>query len=136
MSFPPLHFVNDYQPIVFFFLLFSSSSSFRHLFIFSLTLQLPPLPTKTYKSLSHFFIPVRIKNLLSSQTPSSSLMAPKAKKACYVITSGVFNLTHWIGNIRLDEPPPLLYRPKDHLLENVWLGLASFSNFSHFQVLL
>ena len=60
-------------------------------------------------------------------------MAPKAKKACYVITSGVFNLTRWIGNTRLGKPPPLLYKPNDHLSENAWLGLQVFQTFLIFK---
>ena len=63
-------------------------------------------------------------------------MAPKAKKASYLITSDVFNLTRWIGATRQTESPPLLYRPRDHLFDNAQAGLVSFSNFSHFQVLL
>ena len=43
------------------------------------------------------------------------------------------NLTRWIRATRLNEPPPLLYRPNDHLLDNARLGLVSFSNFLIFK---
>ena len=63
-------------------------------------------------------------------------MAPKSKKSSYAIFGDVFNLTRWNGVVRLNEPPQLTHRSNDHLLENARSGLVSFSNFSHFLILL
>ena len=63
-------------------------------------------------------------------------MAPKSKKSSYAIFGDVFNLTRWNGVVRLNERPQLTHRSNDHLLENARTGLVSFSNFSHFLILL
>ena len=65
-------------------------------------------------------------------------MAPKSKtkKTSYVIFGDVFNFTHWNGAVRLNESPPLIYRPQDHVSENARATLVSFTSFPHFQLLL
>ena len=112
----------------FFFSLFSSSFHFLSNFsTSSLFLQKLCLPLIS-SSIHHQ------KSL--SQTLSFPPMAPKTKKPSYLITSDVFNLTHQVRATRLNESPPLLYKPNDHLSDNARARLVSFSNFSHFQVLL
>ena len=117
---------------------FSFSSYFLHLphlFIFSLTLQFLFI---LYKNLSLSLISssLAIWTLILSQTLSSSPMSPKAKKTSYMITGKVFNLTCQVGATRLMESPPLIHRPQNHLSEDMRTELVSFSNFSHFRVLL
>ena len=128
MPFLPLHFSNGYQLFLFFFL-FSSYSSFPHF--------LSNYPT-SFRSLQSFCLSllflhplINLKSIFL-KILSSSPMAPKTKKSSYMITVDNFNLTRWIGAIRLNESPPLLYRSMEHLLDNAWLGLVSFPNFSHF----
>ena len=108
------------------------------LFIFSFSLQLSnflSFPIKTSAS-PPFFIFSQFENLLLFQTLSSSLMATKTKKTSYLIFGKVLNLTRWVGATRLTKSPPLLYRPQNYLSDNAQTRLVSFSNFSHFQVLL
>ena len=46
---------------------------------------------------------------------SSSPMAPKAKKSSYVLFANAFHLTCWSRATRFVGPPPLTYRPKNHI---------------------
>ena len=42
-------------------------------------------------------------------------MAPKAKKSSYILSSNAFHLTCWSEATRLVGPPPLTYRPENHI---------------------
>ena len=63
-------------------------------------------------------------------------MAPKSKKTSYVLFSDNSNLTRWNRVVRLNESPPLTYRPQDHLSEGARTRSVSFSKFSHFLIFL
>ena len=69
---------------------------------------------------------------LSPFLSSSSPMVPKAKKSSYVLSVDAFHLTRWSGATRLVEPPPLTYRPENHILMGESVSFSFF--FSHFQV--
>ena len=122
----------------FFFPSYSSSSS-SSLYILSNSLTSFFLSTKPSALLlflhSHNLILSSFLKLFHLfQTLSSSPMAPKSKtkKTSYVISGDVFNLTHWNGDVWLNESPLLVYRPQDHLSEGAKMSkffkLFSFSS--------
>ena len=118
---------------------FSSSSSSLHILsnsptsIFSFykySLLLSHFFSQTDSSLSKFLI----QNSLPLPNSLIFFMAPKSKtkKTSYMFSSDAFNLTCWNEVVRLNESPPLTYKPQDHLSEGARVGSISFSNFSHF----
>ena len=114
---------------------FSSSSSSLHILSNSPT-SIFSLYKTPYFSLtsSHNLILLKYSHLKLSSSPSSLIfsMAPKSKKTFYVFSNDAFNLTCWNEVVRLNESPPLTYKPQDHLSEGARVGSISFSNFSHF----
>ena len=123
-----LNFSNGYQPFFFFFF---SSPSFLH--ILSNSTKLPTFlsfPHHLISSLT-FYHP----KLLSSPSSLIFSMAPKSKKTSYVLFSDNSNLTRWNRVVRLNESPPLTYRPQDHLSEGPRTRSVSFSKFSHFPLI-
>ena len=135
--FSPLHF----SPMVTNCFFSFHSLHLSHLFIFSPTPQLPSfLSTKLLTSLllpsTIWLLSPKSPHLKLSPRPSSLIfsMVPNSKKTSYMISSNAFNLTHWNWAVRLNESLSLTYRPQDHLLKGVRIGLVSFSKFSHFLI--
>ena len=105
-----IFFSNHY--LLFLFVL--HSFHLPYLFRFFITLLF--FPTKT--SFSLFLTPSGSLKTLSfshflSSLSSSPLMAPKAKKSSYILSSNAFQLTCWSGVVRLMGPPPLIYQLKE-----------------------
>ena len=123
----------------FFFSLSSSPSSLHILsnsptsiFLYKNVTSLSFLLTIWFFSLKFYHLKLSLPNsLIFSMAPKS-----KTKKTSYVLSSNAFNLTRRNGAIRLNESPPLTYKPQDYLSEGARAELLNFSNFSHFWVLL
>ena len=117
----------------FFFLFLLHSLYLPHLFTFLITFLSFFLSTKTSLS-SHFLtLPFSQTLLFPHFLSSSSLMAPKAKKTSYVLSSNAFHLTYWNGAKRLMGPSLLTYRLENQIPMAEFVSFQTFSHF-HFDV--
>ena len=117
-----------------FFFLLLHSLHLAHPFTFFIT-PLSFLFTKS--SLSPFFS-LHLLASSFSQTlsfphflfPSSSPpMVAKANKSSLVLDNDAFRLTHWRGATRLVGPPPLIYRPENHIPASESISFSFFLIF-------